>query len=85
MIVIVDQAGGNGAATQVDGAGARAGARIAGTADGGKAPVLDGDFGHNGVLPIHGHDLAVGETKITRPGARRLGVSKTRDGGCYDE
>ena len=85
MIVIIDQPGSHGAATQVNGAGAGAGACIAGTAHGCESPVLDGDLGYDGILPIHGHDLAVGEVQIARTGAGRLRVSKPGDGGCYDE
>jgi len=85
VIVIVDQPGSHGAAPQVDGAGAGAGARIADAADRGESPILDGDFGYDAVLPIHGHDLAVGETKIARAGAASVLRVNRPHAGCYDK
>ena len=69
VIVIIDQPGRHGSPAQVDGPGARAGAYIAIAADRRESALLDDDLGYDGVLPVHSHDLAVGEMQIARAGA----------------
>ena len=64
VVVIIDQPRCNGAPAQIDGLGARTGARVAVAAYRGESAVLDDDLGYHRVLPIQGHDLAVGEVQI---------------------
>jgi hypothetical protein len=82
--MVVDQPGCHSATAQVYGSGARAGAGIAISSDRRELSILDDDFRRHGVLPIHGHDPAVGEVQIAGTGAAgvrlRLGVNQSGSG-----
>src|SRR6185369_12325726 len=89
VIVIVDQTERDCAPAQVDGPGAGAGAHIAlaitRDADCRESAVLDDDLGDDSILPVHGHDPAVGEMQIARAGAASVLSVNHADPGCYDK
>ena len=82
VIVIIDQAGDDGASFEVDGLGARVELEISRGADCGESAILDCDLGGDGVLCVEGDDVAVGEAEIAGVGA---GVGCEGEGGDGEE
>ena len=69
VIVVVDEAGDDGAAAKIDLTRARTQSLIATRTDGGESSILNGDLCCRGPAPIHRDEPAVGQMQVARAGA----------------